>query len=129
LWRLDPKLAKLYSQLPPEVAAPIASLVRAASFERIGERIGPNRLLKYAFLYVKAEQITKGGVEAKAVAKDHERRANSNSLAKFMDSGTGIGRAKRRSDARARPPGNATSQRFARGCRETLAGVRRSRAK
>ena len=69
LSRLDPKLAELYSQIPFELASRITVLVRAA----LKESIQPNRLLKYAFLYASAEQLTRGnevsrqhGVRAKA---------------------------------------------------------------
>jgi hypothetical protein len=66
-WRLDPKLAELYSQIPSVVASRSAALVRAA----LPCGIRPNRLLKYAFLHASAEQLTRGN----EVSKQHRVRS------------------------------------------------------
>jgi hypothetical protein len=61
LSQLDPKLAELYSRIPLELASRITVLVRAA----LQESVQPNRLLKYAFLYASAEELTRGNEVSK----------------------------------------------------------------
>jgi hypothetical protein len=68
LRRLDPKLAALYTQLPSPLASRISFLLRAARFSQIH----PNRILKFAYLYARAEQLT----QERAISKEHTRRAN-----------------------------------------------------
>ncbi len=65
--RLDPKLAKLCSQLPPAVGSRIESLVKMA----LGAFVHPNWVVKYAFLLATAEQQAHGD----AVSEDHARRS------------------------------------------------------
>ncbi len=67
LCQLNPKLAELYSQLPPALASRVSSLVTGA----LPQRIRADRVLKFAFLYAKAEQLTQG----EAVSKEHMRRS------------------------------------------------------
>jgi hypothetical protein len=67
LSRLDPKLAELYSQIPSALASRTADLVRVA----LSRRIRPNRLLKYAFLHARAEQLARGN----EVSKQHGIRS------------------------------------------------------
>jgi hypothetical protein len=67
LSRLDPKLRALYSQLPPALASRISVLVRQA----LAQRIHPDRVLKYAFLYAYAER----SVHSDAFSKEHARRS------------------------------------------------------
>ena len=67
LSRLDPRLAQLYSQLPPALASRISVLVKAAH----PQNIHPSRVLKYAYLYATAELSARGD----PVAKEHTRRS------------------------------------------------------
>jgi hypothetical protein len=67
LSQLDPKLAELYSQLPSGFASRISDLVR----EAVPQRIHPDRVLKFAFLYATAERRAQGD----EVSKEHTRRA------------------------------------------------------
>jgi hypothetical protein len=67
LSRLDPRLAELYTQLPPVLAARISVLVRQA----LPQRIHPNRVLRFAYLYATAERSARGD----PVSKEHTRRA------------------------------------------------------
>jgi len=53
LSQLDPKLRELYSQLPPVLASRISVLVKQA----LPQRIHPNRVLKFAYLYATAERV------------------------------------------------------------------------
>jgi hypothetical protein len=71
LAKLDPGLAELYSQLPSEVAARISFLVR----EALPQRIHPNKVLKFAFLYATAERFAKRDAASKAVSTEHARRS------------------------------------------------------
>ncbi len=65
LGQLDPKLAELYSKLPSVLAARIATLVERA----LPQRIHPNRVLKFAFLYAMAERSAQGD----SFSKEHTR--------------------------------------------------------
>ena len=67
LAQLDPKLAELYSQLPSVLASRISVLVRQAQ----PQRIDPNRVFKFAFLYAAAERIA----QSDALTKEHARRS------------------------------------------------------
>src|SRR5437016_1362558 len=67
LGQLDPKLAELYSQLPSALASRISVLVRQA----LPQRIHANLVMKFAFLYAKAERLAQGD----AISKEHTRRA------------------------------------------------------
>ena len=53
LYRLNPKLRELYSQLPSALASRISALMRQA----LPQRIHPDRVLKFAFLYATAEVV------------------------------------------------------------------------
>jgi hypothetical protein len=65
--RVNPKLAEAYSRLPPAMSSRIASLVKKA----LPLRIHPDRLVKYAYLYVRAEVQDQGD----AISKDHAIRS------------------------------------------------------
>src|SRR6266851_10322179 len=67
LGQLDPKLAELYSHLPSALASRISVLVRQA----LPQGIHPNRVLKFAFLYAKAERLAQGD----SISKEHTRRS------------------------------------------------------
>ena len=67
LGQLDAKLAELYSQLPSVLASRIATLVEQA----LPQRIHPNRVLKFAFLYAMAERLAEGDL----ISKGHTRRS------------------------------------------------------
>ena len=91
LSRLDPKLAELYSQIPSALASRTADLVRVA----LPCRIHPDRLLKYAFLYASAEQLTRGN----EVSKQHGVRSKAElagALHGFDAGYSDTGEAKRR---------------------------------
>jgi hypothetical protein len=67
LSKLDPKLAELYAQLPPGLAARVSVLVDKA----LPQSIHPNRVLKFAYLYATAEQLGQHDPDS----RDHTRRA------------------------------------------------------
>ena len=67
LIRLDPRLVELYGQLPAALASRISFLVSAAQ----PQNVQPNRVLKFAYLYAKAEGESRGD----PLAKEHTRRA------------------------------------------------------
>jgi hypothetical protein len=69
LSRLDPKLRELYSQLPLARASRIFALVEQA----LPERIHPDRVLKFAFLYATAEVAAQRNAAGTAVSKEHTR--------------------------------------------------------
>jgi hypothetical protein len=71
LSRLDPKLAEMYSQLPSVLASRIAFLVT----EALPQRISRNQVLKFAFLYAKAEILTQHEAASRAVSREHTRRS------------------------------------------------------
>jgi hypothetical protein len=66
LSKLDPKLADLYSQLPSVLASRVSNLVNQAP-----HHIDPNRVLKFACLYARAERSAQGDSDS----KEHRRRA------------------------------------------------------
>jgi len=65
--KLDPKLAELYSQLSSALASRISALVR----EALPQRIHPDRVLKFAYLYATAQRLAQGD----SVSKEHTRRS------------------------------------------------------
>ena len=65
--QLDPKLRKLYSQLPPEQSSAIAKLVTQA----LTLGIHPNMLVKYAFLF----NLGMRQLQGEAVSIEHTRRS------------------------------------------------------
>jgi hypothetical protein len=81
LRRLDPKLIELYMKLAPAVRSGIASLVN----KPLPQDIHPNRILKYAFLYVIAKMQAQGN----AVSKDHAVRAKHELAGKIHGMSTG----------------------------------------
>src|SRR5713226_6602789 len=80
LSQLDPKLAELYSQLPSALASRISVLMREAP-----QRIHPNRVLKFAFLYARAERL----VQDDAVSKEHTKRSKLELAGAIHGLGTG----------------------------------------
>jgi hypothetical protein len=71
LSRLDPRLRELYSQLPSALASRISDLMGQA----LPERIHPDRVFKFAFLYATAEVVAQRNAASKAVSKEHTRRS------------------------------------------------------
>jgi hypothetical protein len=67
LSQLDPKLRAAYSDLSDPLAWQIASLVDEARFERIH----PNMVLKFGYLYATAERRARG----QEASKEHRRRS------------------------------------------------------
>ncbi len=67
LYRLNPKLRELYSQLPSALASRISALMRQA----LPQRIHPDRVLKFAFLYATAEVVA----QRNAVSRELTRRS------------------------------------------------------
>jgi hypothetical protein len=67
LSQLDPKLLKLYSQLPSEQSSAIAKLVGQA----LQLRIHPDLLVKYAFLF----NLGVRQLQGEAVSREHMRRS------------------------------------------------------
>jgi len=97
LAKLDPKLARLYSQLPSEITSRISVLMNAVPTRRIH----PNRIFEFAFLYVTAER----SVRAAGISKEHGRRSRLELAGEIHGLGTGY-----RDDAEAK-------QRYHRGRR------------
>ena len=67
LSKLDPKLVELYSKLPREFASQVSFLVTQALLQPIH----PNRVLKFAYLFARAERLA----QSDSVSREHTRRA------------------------------------------------------
>jgi hypothetical protein len=81
LGQLDPKLAELYSQLPSALVSRISVLLRQA----LPQRIHPNRVLKFAFLYAQAERLA----QSDSISKEHTRRSKLELAGQIHGLGTG----------------------------------------
>ncbi len=73
--QLDPKLAKLCSEMPSELSLRIGELVRQA----LRVPIHPNRLVKYAFLFASAQLL----VERDAHSREHATAARAELAGEF----------------------------------------------
>jgi hypothetical protein len=71
--RLYPSLLELCAKLPPLQASRISLLVGQA--QRLPNRVRPDRLFKFAFLYATAERFVQDEAAARAVSKEHTRRS------------------------------------------------------